>query len=262
MVMPAGFSTDPRDWQGAKPLMPFGTKYPLRNGHLYSADLDVLPMPFCWDEWCIPTYQQNGSSCVSQAWTNAFECMIRRYIGKKTFSEGEQLDADAVDAYAREKWYPKGYKGGMYVPQGFTAMLDLGILPPGTLMEEIADTRSAICTALLETPLVTAHIVHQGWMRASQINGEVENSPKPDGTMGGHCTSRIGFVVQTRNGVAWLYWVQENSWGTKHGYGGLLLLLESEDKECSIGEGPYRFVLPDHWELHRGWEKYVVTKPV
>lgn len=212
-----------------------------------------VPPPFGWQNWAVPTINQNGPSCCGQAWANWMEMMVRRYIGMDALKEGEEIDGYAIWKRAREMFYNGSLAGGLSLNEGFEAMLDMGILPPGSMLVDIAPLTDAICLALQETPLVQGHIVHSGWYDPNPENGCIDHTGHPGPGDGGHATCLIGHTIQKGR----IYFVSQNSWGKDYGMAGYFTMSEDEWFEGYIGQGPCTASMPDGWEKWDGWRKFV-----
>jgi hypothetical protein len=144
------------------------------------------------------------------------EMMVRRYIGMDALKEGEEIDGYAIWQRAREIFYDGKMTGGQSLGQGFEAMLDLGILPPGSMLVDIAPLTDAICLALQETPLVQGHVLHSGWYEPNPENGCLDHSKRPKPDDGGHATVLMAITIKDAN----TYLVSQNSWGAHYGWKG------------------------------------------
>jgi hypothetical protein len=209
--------------------------------------------PFAWYQWAIPTINQHGPSCVGQAWANWLEMMIRRYVSRTAFAPGEQIDGHAVWKRGRERFYGN-YNGGMQLPYGFEAMMDLGILPPGTLLISVNKNWNTVCKQLELTPMVQGHHIHPGWFRADHTSGLIDHEPIPSNADGYHATLLIGTGLNEGR----KYRVGQNSWGAGYAKDGYFVMTEEEWFEGVMTDGPYTAQLPNGWESWQGWKDHVV----
>lgn len=218
-------------------------------------DPDDAPLA-AWFNHCLPATNQNGPSCVGQAWANWLELMLRCYVGRGVLAPGEQIDGEAIWRRGRELFWGGTLDDGLYLSHGFHAMLDLGILPPGTELVQVAQDWRSIGRALLHTPLVQGHVVHEGWLHPDPRNGCLDHAPAPVGNGAGHATLCVGRLVKDGQ----RYRAGQNSWGTSWGWHGLFVLTDEEDAEGRMNDGPYTAVLPDDWTSYPGWRKAVTRQ--
>ena len=241
---------DPRKWQGALPVLPGGESHAL-----ILASEPPYPAPiFCWFPWCLPTYNQQGPSCVGQAWANWLELMLRRYAAKDPFRPGEQISGERIWKRAREMFYGGNMEDGIELPQGFAAMVDLGLVPPEAQLLAIDPDWESVGFALGSTPLVQGHHVHKGWDNPDPESGCIDHSSFPTAADGYHATLRIGRLVQENI----RFYISMNSWGQTWGWHGLYLMTEAEDAEGRMEDGPYTANLPAGWTSWEGWKKGVI----
>lgn len=219
-----------------------------------------LPAPLGWFDRIVPAINQTGDSCVGQGWANWVEAMLRNDLGRAALKIGQQIDGYAIYRRGREMFWNGTLDGGLYLPQGFAAAVDLGILPADSQLVDVnaecGDDLFAICRRLAKTPLVQAHKVHPGWYRPNRQNGCIDHTPDADlESTGGHCTLRVGFLVQDETP----YWALLNSWG-QWGWHGVGLMTVEEDLEGWLYDGPYTVDLPARWYMDGGWRKYITTE--
>lgn len=213
----------------------------------------VLPQPFAWYKFAIPTINQHGPSCCCQAWANVFEMSLRRYIGPDVLKDGEQIDGYAAWERARDMFYGGNKGGGLFLWQGFEAMLDLGIFPPGTQLVEIEPELEAICDQLQISPMVQGHIVTDGWYDTNPENGCLDHSKLPKPGDRGHATTLYDITVSNDTPFT----IFQNSWGPDYGIAGSGVMSWDFWKQCYIGEGPCSPAFPSGWTSYDGWRKYV-----
>lgn len=188
-----------------------------------------------WFEWCLPTYSQNGESCVGHSWANWIECVARKRMGDSFIPRGLQVNGEAIWKRGREMFWGGDMTGGLYLDQGCLAAVDLGILPPLATPVRVDRTVSAQSMQLTRTPLVVGHAVHAGWFNPSQENGCIDHAPRPTGADGYHATLRVGLLLQ--NGV-WFF-AGQNSWGAEWGWRGYFLMTAAEDIEGAMQDSPW-----------------------
>lgn len=213
-----------------------------------------------WFDDLVPTYNQSGPSCVGQGWSNWLECVLRRYVGHATIPKGMQLNAEALWFRGRQMFWKGNLSGGLYLKQGFDAMLDLGWLPPDTMYCEIGYGFSDSWEALLDAPLVTAHAVTEGWFQESPQNGCImEDYRLARIPNAGHCTMRAACLQKAgRN-----FYAQLNSWGEERGWNGIFVMSEELDQMTSIAP-PATAVLPGGFQKLRtwnGWKSALIATP-
>lgn len=247
----------PELWRGCK-IRPSITST-IRNGFVQP---DTLPETG-WSKYSIPTFNQLWPSCVGQASANWLEHMLRRYIGMDVLAPNEQLDGDAFWRKAREMFYADedgiaNYTDGILLDQAFLAMIELGALPKGTHLGRVPTDWNRIYRQLKRTPLIQAHIVHQGWFACNRENGQIGENHKVFPWGGGHATLMVEALTQQRDGVHHHYVMSQNSWGREYGYHGYFLMSLLEWEQCYI-DGPMYAEMPDGWKEWRGWENFVIT---
>lgn len=206
-----------------------------------------------WQEFAVPTINQHGPSCCGQAWANWFEMLIRREIGRDALKEGEQIDGYAIWRRARELFYGGNLGGGLFLAQGFAGAMELGILPPGTVLLDITPDLDCIITQLKETPLVQGHIVSDGWYEPNPENGCLDHSKLPKPGDGGHATCLMGADPEESD----TFIVGQNTWGSDYAFHGYFVMDFKFWSSCYIGEGPFSARLPEGWTAWDGWRKYV-----
>lgn len=212
-----------------------------------------LPEAVGWQDYAVPTINQHGPSCCGQAWANWMEMMLRRGIGRDALKEGEQLDGYAIWKRGRELFNGGDLEGGLYLDQGFYAMLDLGIVPPESVLVEIDPDVLAITARLQLTPMVQGHIVAKGWYDPNPENGGLDESIPPRPGDGGHATCLMGFTPQDTQPFI----VSQNSWGDDYGLHGYFTMSWNYWMRCYLGSGPCSADLPEGWKSWDGWRKYV-----
>lgn len=242
--MPLQISTDPAHWCGALPDprgQPAGT-------HWIAAG---TPAPLTdWFQYCNPALNQRGESCVGWAWAHWLTAMVRRYQDSRAFAGGWQLDGEAIWTRGRQLFWGGTLDSGLFLPQGFDALRDLGGVPDGECFW-VSNSWDAVGDVLLDTPLVQAHAIHAGWFRAAAENGCIDHEPRASASNGYHATLRIG---RTLRGGSQFYAFQ-NSWGEDWGYKGYGLFTAAEDAEGIMAGGLCSARLPAAWRTWDGWTK-------
>lgn len=220
-----------------------------------------------WLDVVLPTYSQVLPSCVGHATANWIECMLRRQHGRGVFTKGEQIDGDAIYLRGREMFFAGKKGGGLGLPHGFHAAIDLGLLPPDTLVVPVSPTLRDLSQALTETPLIQGHVVAKDWQYASRDNGSLPGKTKANILEGAHATLLIG--VWERDGKTMLPF--QNSWGAAWGWNGIgqmtwaqwkdgaRWIINSED-DIMRGDGPYTADLSPEWPKWTGWKEFVIQK--
>lgn len=185
-----------------------------------------------WDEWLTPVDDQGKwGTCVAQRDTRLIETMLHRHLGVYV-----QLDALAVYRRAWEidngKPWPgdAGYETGLRPHKGIEALIDLGVLPFHAEFKYIANDEASIRAALVETPVLAATCVHEGWM---------QKNIDPD-------TGELAARQFVMNGHAWILHALDvgstgrvlvggvNSWGTDWGWRGFFYWLHWNFVSCCL----------------------------
>lgn len=205
---------------------------------------------FAWYDYCLPAQNQNGPSCVGQAWANWLECMLRRYVGRDRFAFGEQIDGELIWRRGRKLFWGNKMNGGLYLHQGFAAMMDLKMLPPGSMLSRVAPDWFSVSETLSKTPIVQAHHVHTGWYRPHKISGTISHTESPSEADGYHATLLI--ALGHHEGTP--YRVGQNSWGKDYGRHGYFVMTEKEWFEGACPDGLFTAILPIGWERWPGWK--------
>jgi hypothetical protein len=238
---------DPKHWAGA---LDRDTPIFVRSDMAASDIREVT-----WFDWCLPTYSQDGDSCVGHSWANWLECMLRRRLGPEAIHRGMQVDGHAIWRRGREMFWGGKMTGGLYLDQGCLAAVDLGILSKSAAPVRIERTISAQSLQLRDTPLVVGHAVHAGWYNPSRENGCIDHAPRPDGS-GYHATLRVGVLYQ---GNSW-YYAGQNSWGSDWGWRGYFLMTASEDQEGAMQDSPWTCADPGGPLFGPNWKNYLVGR--
>jgi len=209
-----------------------------------------------WYDYALPTLNQNGSSCVGHAWANWLEMMIRRYIGSSAIPAGMQIDGEAIYARARELWWVPVKGGGIYLEQGFGAMLEMGIIRPESRLMHVGASRNEVASALQRTPLVQAHQVHDGWFHANPTSGLIDHRPAPEPGDEYHATVLITLGITPGYHVP--YRVSQNSWGKDYARFGYFAMTEHEWFEGFCADGLLTADMPTEWISWDGWKKWLI----
>lgn len=210
-----------------------------------------------WSDYATPADDQGPEpSCVGRAWAGWVECMVRRYIGVRAIPPGFQIDARAIWRRGRELFWGGSLTGGLWIPQGLQAAVDIGVLPPGSTAVRIGLDWASVGASLCQTPLVQAHAVSEGWYNPSAENGCLDHAASPDaGRHGYHCTLLLDRM--TRESKFYLF---ANSWGTQWGWNGLGLIEVRLWARSLMNNGLFSASIPGDFSSWRGWEKHVVKE--
>lgn len=237
----------PAAWQGA--LRPKGRRAARPPAATGAREL----IPFNWFTWARPSENQVGPSCVGYGLANWWEFMLLRYVCRDIFKAGDQIDGHAAWKRGREMFWMGNMSGGLWLPQGFKAHVDLGILPPGSRLRNVGTDLYSLADTLLETPAVIAREVTDGWFHPAP-NGCIDHAPKPAGE-GGHCTCICGVDLNGPDSTPYVW--DANTWGIDFAWHGYFCMTWAKHMDLWM-DGPYTVDLPDGWQKWRGWEKYVV----
>jgi hypothetical protein len=181
--------------------------------------------------------------------------MLRRFSNnvKKPFATWQQLDGDAIWAYARQKYYDGDMNGGLYIPDAFNAAVEMGVFVRGSELKTISRSEAMYSTQFEKTPFIDGHDVSGWYQRGLADNGQVFEGGMPDGS-GGHCTIHVSRMTQNDQN----FWQNQNSWGDKFGWHGLFITTEWFDDFTGLEDKMYYVVEPEGWENDDGWRKYIV----
>lgn len=219
-----------------------------------------------WLDTVVPTYNQQLPSCVGHATANWIECMLRRTHGASILSRGQQIDGDMIYARGREMFFAERTDGGgLQLRQGFDAAIDLGILPPDSVVHSIPPDLASMRDALDTSPLVQGHVVSKDWQYASFDNGALPGRTKANILEGAHATCLIG--LWDREGNVMLPFL--NSWGAGWGWNGIgqmtwgqwqdgIRWMINPEDDIMRGDGPYTADLGPTWKDWIGWRKAVI----
>lgn len=213
-----------------------------------------------WYRDIVPTYSQNYDSCVGHGWANWMECVLRRHVRRNAIPSNRQINGDRIWMHARKRWWNGVMKGGIYIPQGFEAMKELGWLPDDSALVEVPVDFEAYNLALAETPLVQGHMVTSGWFDANHENGCLAHVYNRSMTTGGHCTLGIACALRDRTGYRALL----NSWGDAWGWNGVGLMTDEFWLATALDDVCYTAHIPGGWcrleECH-GWKDALISTP-
>jgi hypothetical protein len=163
-----------------------------------------------WYGFGIPTINQIGNSCDGECWNNILEMMIRRAQGRAAIPAGYQMDGHAAWRRACEMFFGKDYTGGIYLHQGWMAMVDLGWIPAGSMTMHVSPTWNEVNAALKDSPLAIGSSVDNGWSAPDKF-GCIDESYPPDQNSG-HAWPLVGTHVQRAGQVVG----GQMSWGSDY----------------------------------------------
>jgi hypothetical protein len=207
-----------------------------------------------WFSYVKPSINQKGESCVG--WTSAhwFTAMQIRFGDKQPFEEGWYLDGQIVWERGRDMFWNGDKTGGLYLPQGFKSLADLGIVPNDSIILGVAPDWDSVGLALMETPIIQGHAIHKGWFSPLKTNGCIDHAPMASGANGYHCPLRVARLIQA---FMRKFFALQNSWGEVWGFGGYGLMTNDEDKEGLMSPGLYTLRMPAGWTKDETWKKYL-----
>lgn len=226
----------------------------------FGADSETIDTPLKhWISRCVPTYNQQGESCVGEGWSNFLEIVLREYVAPSAIPDNRQLNGYAVWWKAKQLYYKGVLSGGLQIPEGFEAMKALGWIPEDTLLVEVGDDWISQGVAMMETPLVVGHMVTQGWFNPDPKNGCLDHAPVSNRTSGGHCTCRVGRHLH--NGIR--FYSGLNSWGDEYANHGIFLMDEELDEYTTL-DTPYTIAITGGFSRlreHLGWKAGLISTP-
>lgn len=193
-----------------------------------------------WYNWIVPTYSQKYDSCVGHAWANWLECMLRRYIRRDIISANRQINGDCIWMHARKKHWGGVMKGGIFIHQGFEAMVDLGWIPEDAILVEVPADFETYNNVLADTPVVQGHQVTSGWFEADPENGCIAHTMKPSMSRMGHATCGISTTIKAGIPFRGLL----NSWGDNWGWHGIGLMTDKYWTATALDDIVYTIALP------------------
>lgn len=244
-------NTDPAYWCGVIPEPPVVGR---SSGDLIRASGPVNES-YDWFDFCNPSLNQVGDSCVGWGWAHWLTGMIRRYADGRAFAAELQINGQAIWEKGRDMFWGGTRNGGLYLPQGFEAIRAMGMIPENSVLLRVASDWDSVGLALLDTPIVQAHAIHKGWFEPNPENGCIDHAPMASGSNGYHCTLRVARIRQLNK----RFYVTQNSWGAEWGFGGYGVMTAEEDAEGLMSPGLYTALLPVGWAGRRGWEKYLIA---
>jgi hypothetical protein len=186
--------------------------------------------------------------------------MVRRWQTPFAIPPGYQVHGESIWRSGRELFWSGNLGGGLYLPQGFAAAVDLGLLPPDARLVKVGKGWDAVNAALARSPLVQAHYTHPGWFQADTVSGCIDHEPAPDRSAA-HATLLVATLERPDVSGAPTRWrVLLNSWGAQRGRFGLFTMTEAEWAEGVMADGLYTAEIPDlaAWD---GWKKGLVRTP-
>jgi hypothetical protein len=192
-------------------------------------------------------------------WSNWLENMLREYVGMDAIPEGFQINGNAIWFQIKQMFYGGRLSGGAYVEEGFEALRALGWIPKDSMLVQVGIDWVSQGEALLKTPLVVAHMVYPGWFTPNKENGCLDHVYEATQKEGGHCTCRIGRVMQDGN----KFFLGQNSWGNDWGWNGCFLMDEIMDLGTSL-DSPYTIEVPGGFQRLRdleGWKAGLISTP-
>jgi C1A family cysteine protease len=211
-----------------------------------------------WAYHSIPVDSQGGTNaCVGYSTANWLEAMLRKHLGRDVLKPTEQIDGELIWRTGREMFFPDEpvEDSGLWLHHGFKAAIALGLLPPGTIVQEVRQNRlDVLSQRLKEAPLVMAQATHQQWNNPKRESGFIKKA-KGD-VYAGHAVLMVGITQQAGKNFVLL----QNSWGLDWGWHGLGLLSEAHYylnnmAPCCTAK------LPEGWQSYDGWRKYVHIRP-
>jgi hypothetical protein len=212
-----------------------------------------------WYGYVVPTYAQRYDDCVGHAWANWLECIVRRHVGLEAIPRGMQLDGNLLWSYARRAWWNGVMQGGIYIPQGWQAMINLGWIPGDSILVDVPADFESYNQVLFMTPVVQGHQVSEPWIDADRENGYILRPAIPAAGMGGHCT--LGIAAAWQDGP---FRPLLNSWGPDWGFHGIGLLDDRQWIETALDDGGYTCHIPGGMQrlaVFDGWRSALIKTP-
>jgi hypothetical protein len=187
--------------------------------------------------------------------------MIRVRDGVDALQPGEQLDAESLYWFARQKYFGDQEDKGLMEHHALEcAIHDFGIFPPDTRYEEVQPTLADVVEALSDGPLLQVHLVGKNWENPNTSNGYISyQAVTPFTSPGYHMTLMIGY--QHRDGQDLILF--QNSWGP-WGWHGLGIM--SWDTWWAgyrwAMAGPLKVKFGPQWNTFHGWKNHIIRAPV
>jgi hypothetical protein len=187
----------------------FGLKFP-ESIPVGKSSLPIFTSfrPIEYYERASPTDTQTLSSCESNATCNLIEAWINYHHHYRV-----NLDYNRLYQVARDMFWKPTDPGGLLLGQSVSAAMEVGLLPPDTLVERIPIDESEIYMALSRGPLVIGQQVSEGWRLSNLSDYGAIAEDLPLIPNAGHATALFGFNIH--HSVK--FHIILNSWGPKYG---------------------------------------------
>jgi hypothetical protein len=214
--------------------------------------------PFEIDSWVEakrPAWLQSASSCGGHATANAIEDIVLKHQGRGALSDREQIDGDLIWREVRKRRYNGDMDGGVQLHEPLEVAVEIGLLPPSTVIRSVDANLGSVAVALREAPIVQGTCIHDGWKYPHKANGCIPEKYIPN-PWAGHATEICG--VRHIDGVWFVLFF--NSWGAQWGWNGYGLLPVWQWQQALLAQ-PLQFLVdPADMSGWSGWRKAVVEK--
>jgi hypothetical protein len=226
----------------------FGLKEPLEKITLESS----IPMfssyhPIEYYHRVSPADQQTLQSCESNSFCGVIESWINYYHKCKV-----QLDYNLIYHKAREKFWNDDDSGGLILGQSASVALDLGLLPPDTIIERIPLNLDQIYLALGRGPLQVGYNISDGWRLDNLSKGGAINEDFPLQRNAGHAVALMGLAIQSQIP----HHIVLNSWGSYGSMNGFLAMT-ADYSVNSMLDRPISIIPGKMFADFGGWKKFV-----
>ena len=262
--LPIGFNRNPGAWRGINARNPVTGGFPMRNAMALVDDPSRLHTTGR-ERYAIPTYNQVGSTCGGEGSCNALETAWRAALGDTivrqvvthVLGEPQEWQFDGYKAYmlARRRFYDdQDVNAGLYINEAWQALIDEGILPPGSRIDVLPDDWDAINHSLAHgKPTICAIAVDEGDLNANGENGQIDEETVTEGWLAGHCEAVLNLLVQTGT----LFVQDQGSWGREYAWHGLILR-SAKRVQLAMVDHFHTLELPEGWERWEGLHELIV----
>jgi hypothetical protein len=203
---------------------------------------------------------QQFSTCVSNGTCGVIESEIFRRGGKIV-----QLNYNKLYLAARRLLYgDKDMDAGLQLADAAEVAIEVGLLPDDTEIRRITVEAGAMCHALKTGPLITAHMIDNGWLpkNLDVETGAIDESYSDSAydllneQLGGHCTVCCASNIHNSQQL----YVHRNSWGALGIDDSGLICMTAAYSISKMLDKPVLLVMGPKWKDWKLDNAWVVTK--